>query len=697
MRPSAEEISAELGRILHSGAFQHSGRLSRFLSFVVTRTLDGGREQLKEFTIALAVYDKSPDFDPRLDSIVRVEASRLRSKLREYYETEGREDRVRIELPKGGYAPVFRRDEATVRPRHKQAKTRTVALAVVAVILIALVSWLRPPQDNGLAAAIPRPLTTWPGSEIQPCVSPDGSRVALVWNGPRGDNYDIYVLRIGDDTPARLTSDPAADRSPAWSRDGTRIAFLRDAPGGRQLLVVGASGGPEHRVATLGIPAMAPQLNVPRFVEWSLDGLGLIVSDMDSPESPYALYLISVETGEKRKLTSPPATEVGDRDPALSADGRFLAFTRSPAAVTSDIYMLPLAGGEPTRLTFINQPIRGLAWSQDDRSIVFSCERDATAGSGGLLRVETADSRAGRPVTRVGDTGPRAALPSITRQGDVLVFQDSAVDVDIWRAPTAHPGDPSPLISSTREEVMPDYSPDGRRIAFCSNRSGHWEIWSSESDGSGQRQLTHFAGAAAAAPRWSADGRQIAFVLHTREGASDIYVMTADGGSIRRLTSHPARDERPSWSKTGTMIYFHSNRTGANEVWQVSPGSPGTAARVTYRGGAEPVEDPDGRYLYYRTGGGREIWKRLKRNGSESMVSQIDRACAWTVGRRGVYLTDPHGVVVLLGVDGQQRAPVAHLPSQQSMGLAVSPDDAWLLFQKRERAVSDVMVVSGYR
>ncbi len=101
------DVRAALDHILRSQAFVNAGRLSRMLRFVVERTLAGEGDQLKEYLVGVEVFDRPTDYDPRLDSIVRVEARRLRAKLSEYYETEGAADAVRFRLLKGGYAPTF--------------------------------------------------------------------------------------------------------------------------------------------------------------------------------------------------------------------------------------------------------------------------------------------------------------------------------------------------------------------------------------------------------------------------------------------------------------------------------------------------------------------------------------------------------------------------------------------------------------
>src|ERR1700676_4080165 len=106
--PTPEEIRAQLQRILESPVFSTALRLTQFLQFVVVRSIEGQAAGIKEYLIGVEVYNRAPSYDPKADSIVRAEASRLRAKLREYYEAGGRNDPIRIDLPKGSYTPVFR-------------------------------------------------------------------------------------------------------------------------------------------------------------------------------------------------------------------------------------------------------------------------------------------------------------------------------------------------------------------------------------------------------------------------------------------------------------------------------------------------------------------------------------------------------------------------------------------------------------
>ena len=146
----------------------------------------------------------------------------------------------------------------------------------------------------------PIPLTSYPGVQSAPTFSPDGNQVAFCWDGEKQDNTDIYVKLVGPGRPLRLTTNPAEDCRPAWSPDGRSIAFLRQLPGGRaEVRLIPALGGPERKLAETPNASWAPA--------WSPDGKWLVIVDKDSAAEPDALFLLSIESGEKKRLTSPSA------------------------------------------------------------------------------------------------------------------------------------------------------------------------------------------------------------------------------------------------------------------------------------------------------------------------------------------------------------------------------------------------------
>jgi serine/threonine-protein kinase len=113
---SVESIRASLEKILASPGFANADRLSRFIRYVVEETLNGQTDKLKESLLGIDVFGRKPTYDPRVDAVVRTEAVKLRARLRDYYESEGREDEVVIDLPKGGYIPAFRIREKLAEP-----------------------------------------------------------------------------------------------------------------------------------------------------------------------------------------------------------------------------------------------------------------------------------------------------------------------------------------------------------------------------------------------------------------------------------------------------------------------------------------------------------------------------------------------------------------------------------------------------
>ncbi len=695
-----DEIRAEADRVLAAGSFQRSERLSRFLRFVVDGALEGKHEQLKEYVLGVEVYQKGADFDPRIDSTVRVEAARLRAKLREYYETEGRSDPVRIDLPKGGYAPLFRRAEPpTPHARPTGAPAVWIAGLLMAGFITVLVFMMRPRPEPPSATKV-RPLTSWPGREIQPRFSPDGKQVAMAWSGENDDKFDVYVKPIGEGLPRRLTTDPADDGNPAWSPDGRWIAFIRDSPGGAGVYLVPAQGGAERLVARLGRAVAASGNQV---LDWYPDGQALAVADRDSPEEPFSIQRIELETGAKRQLTAPPSLSWGDAYPAISPDGTLLAFAREPARGAFDLYMIPAAGGEPRRLTFEHQVIIGIAWSEDGRSIVFASERGGTAGGGSLWKMQVGSSTSRPKLEQVPGVGTRARLPAIARRGRLLAYAELSHDSNLWRVAASGIGAPELVVSSTREEVAPHYSPDGRRIAFQSNRSGNWEIWIANADGSDSRQLTTYAGAPARDPRWSPDGRLIAFA-YRGESNADIYTMTPEGNSIRRLTWEPSQDESPYWSKDGRWLYFSSNRSGIFEIWKISVDHPTEAVRLTHGGGAAPLESADGTYLFFKRRNSErvdEAWK-MPSNGGEA-IRVLDTLAAlsvqsWAIDPAGIYFIEPFRRIAYYRFATGRVTTVVPLGKHAWVnGLAPSPDGRWLLYGQRDREVSDIMLVENFQ
>jgi Tol biopolymer transport system component len=356
-----------------------------------------------------------------------------------------------------------------------------------------------------------------------------------------------------------LTTDPADDICPAFSPDGRSIGFVRVSKERATFMVIPAIGGPERVVADVTFPDFWAYA----FFSWFPDGKWIVTRGLE---------LISTETGETRRLTSPPTKSLPDSWPAVSPDGRTVAFGRSAGFIRS-IYLLDLTEdlkpkGELRRLTSLKEHLWGLAWTPDGQEIIFSSGFIANMS---LWKVSASGAGEPEPLPFTGE----GIYPTISRIGNRLAYQNAVCDTSIWRLSLSDPGmaagAPSPFIVSTRAEQSAHYSPDGKRIAFESDRSGRRGIWVSDADGSNTVELFSRSGRACGIPHWSPDGQRIAFISDL-EGNFDIYIIRASGGEPVRLTFDSLADYSPSWSRDGNCIYFASNRTGRGEVWKVPTG-----------------------------------------------------------------------------------------------------------------------------
>ena len=258
--PADAAVRAQLQSLLASAVFARSPQLRSFLSYIVEQRLGGQGHTLKESVLARELYGKGADFDGGSDPVVRVDARRLRDKLREFY--EGRTDSVVISLPKGSYVPVFEevsaaQAEPAAPPAVDDRKERrsvvhlgrqAAVLGAVALVALAVDGRHRPARTR--PARRPHqiqllPLSSYPGAEGPPALSPDGNFVAFAWAGHAEPGPgDIYVKAVRTEALRRLTDTPASEANPAWSPDGGSIAFVRDGRGVFAMSQLGGSRTP---------------------------------------------------------------------------------------------------------------------------------------------------------------------------------------------------------------------------------------------------------------------------------------------------------------------------------------------------------------------------------------------------------------------------------------------------------------------
>lgn len=256
---------------------------------------------------------------------------------------------------------------------------------------------------------------------------------------------------------------------------------------------------------------------------------------------------------------------------------------------------------------------------------------------------------------------------------------------------------------STRTDFTTDYSPDGKKIAFSSYRSGFLEIWVCDSDGSKPVQLTYLR-TSSTNPRWSPDGKRIAF--ESRPGEySEIYVINADGGTPQRLTNERTEDSAPSWSRDGRWIYFGSHRAGNYQVWKI-PSEGGRAVQAIKGNGYYAMESFDGRLIYYLEMSQNQnfgsIWK-VPRDGGEAIqvLGQKIDWNNWVLRPEGIYFATQTGKKYSIELLSFRTGRIAAFYQEDTPTLreflTISPDGQWLLYASMLPGNSDLMLVENFR
>ena len=581
-----------------------------------------------------------------------------------------------------------------------------VPISIVALILVGLFVW-RPWQPTATAEPLRAgALTTLPGVERSPSLNPDGTQVAFDWTGLKQDNRDIYVQLIGSESRLRLTTDPRDDYNPVWSPDGRWIAFFRGEPSelgltltARELRVIPSIGGSDRKLADI----QAQDFLGGVYLAWAADSHALVTTDSPGKGQPDALFVFSVETGEKKQLTDPKPPVMADTSPAVSPDGRSLVFLRRTTWGSGELHLLSLgkdlaAAGDPMRLTPSAFRADYPVWMPGGDEIIFSAK-------GSLWKLVVPGKNEPMRIPYVGEDG---LMPTISRpqpgKPARLAYVRSFTDENIWRIETSAPGAPSgsePVvaISSTKSDIHCKNSPDGRRVAVTSTRTGDWEIWVSDPDGSNDLKLTSMNAQATGAPHWSPDGQLIAFASNV-EGEFDIYVVPAAGGKPRRLTSNPAIDHSPTFSRDGKSIYFTSQRSGQYRIWKM-PVAGEDAVLVTPSDAFVAFETLDGSSLYYASPSNVSPLWRMPTSGGEP-VKVLDGLLWWNFWLldKGAYYIDNLGTETRLQylnfVTGKSTTVARNLGNVQA-GLTASPDGRTIFFARVDSSADDLMLVENFR
>jgi Tol biopolymer transport system component/tRNA A-37 threonylcarbamoyl transferase component Bud32 len=494
-------------------------------------------------------------------------------------------------------------------------------VAVLAVVAL-VVSQLIKPRPLAITVSDITQVTSEPGVEFQPAISPDGKEVVYV-AGPIGlpRLFVRSAVNVAGGAAVRL-GDTAlgSEWLPRWTPDGDFVRFLGCAGS----VGFGGSGCGMRETGKLGGAVRSTTLppHAPRAV-WSPDGVRVAFIRADT------IFTASATDSVARRVAIHTAETADLHSLTWSPDGKRLAYVNgnqqwrwSGNVAQSSIWIVDADGGEPHRVTTRQALNVSPVWL-DARHLLFVSTRD---GPRAVYVVEVgANGARGAPRAIPGVSDPHSISYSISSRR--LAFAKFTLRQNIW----AYPLDRSAAVSirdgrpvTTGSQVIEshDVSPDRKWIAYCGSLRGNSDLYKVPPVGGEAVPLTASLGDEFG-PVWSPDGREIAFYARVGAGVEDVMVMPSGGGTALRLTNSPGTNEYPAWSPSGLAIAFYSNRTGSQRLWLLQRDSVGgawhEAVRLTDSSCGPPVWAPDGSgVLCYDQGTdlvlvspqGRTVWRR---------------------------------------------------------------------------------------
>jgi serine/threonine protein kinase/Tol biopolymer transport system component len=592
---------------------------------------------------------------------------------------------------------------------------RTMAAAIVSLVVLAggALWWSyrsRQPALPWLTGSSASMLTTSPGDEVNPAVSPDGAQVAFAWRGPDGGRQRIYVTGIdGQQEPRRLTgnaADDTADDFPAWSPDGQQIAFVRRYGATEAaIMIVPAQGGPEHLLRKIRMVAVA---NPHSWLSWRPDGTEVAFAAESGDSGRSTLFMLRIGGGHLRTLITPPEGVAGDASPAIAPDGRSLVFVRylSPGASTLLVQRLDAhanAVGEPMPIPGAGEGARTAIWA-DEARLLF-------AENGRILEWHAGTTARPVYVSTAGLQG--LAFAGRDRRGvaRVIAAQRNAAPNHLWMIPLGTPGQATdrPALQSAFGSGIanPDFSPDGTHVVFKSTRSGTPEIWMADADGRNLRQLTWLGVENVGIPRWSPDGRSVAFFARLTDEPQIFVIDTTQERPMPQQRTHKVPGcNIPSWSRDGRFLYC-SRRDGREvRLYRVpmDNSDPSDQGVERWFEGKDARETRDGRLIYLKDGVPGIFVRSLagdpRTNPEEQLVSDIVGPIAYyALAPSGIYYRSQNNLTQYVGlrffdlarhrtVDVASRAVTG-----ETGGLTVSPDGRLLLYAQTTQPQTDLTLI----
>ena len=539
------------------------------------------------------------------------------------------------------------------------------------------------------------PLSSAEGRDTYPVLSPLGNQVAYSDGENSSEDRDIYVRILEADRPLRITKHKGRDLHPCWSPDGNKIGFIRRNGEQTQIVITSAIGGTERVIYSTDSLILGG-------LDWSPDGEH-IAFDMPT-ENGAVIALVNPVSYEVEQVTDSNTAFLRDDNPAFSPDGKWLAFVRTLQGIESNIILKELQSGEEEQITFDNKPIRGIDWTPDSRELIYSSSRN---GPFMIWRHRLGSSTP----QLVGGAGLNATHPSTSFTTNSLVHTVVRKQVDLVRV-NLHRGNANTLRptqaipSSTSLDYAPKISPNGKLLAYISERTGFPELWVAKADGSNARQVTSLSHHNIYMPTWSADSQYLLF-RSQHLGYRDMYYVAATGGRVHDATGPDFKANSAFWSKESRVIYA---RTGGDSPsiyrYEIQTGK---KTLVTDDGGTATWDHPNNENIFIaKFQRGRPRIYEMEPNGTQSPLDpkvHFSRSYAIDIRSEGIYFvrtntSQPEYMsLYIYRFDTQDSEKLATEPIARwdNFGFSISPDAQWFYYGKQIKDETDMIILENYR
>ncbi|GIL37939.1 winged helix-turn-helix domain-containing protein [Roseiterribacter gracilis] len=563
------------------------------------------------------------------------------------------------------------------------------ALGVVLLVISAIGLALRPPERIVLqdtAELRLTPVTFEPGLETEPALSPDGGQLVYLGTDPASKQRVLLMRSLAGGNPVPLTDEYAY--APAWSPDGGRIAYAkRSWLSPCRLYVRAVPGGTEREVGNCtgaGITTLT----------WAPDGAGLIYADRATDMIMRRLVQRDLTGSDPEVLVLPPPGEIGDERPTLSPDGKRLAFVRVHQLGNEDIGLLDMATRQVTILPMHADAIESVAWSADGKTLLAT---GYGARGGALWRVDVVTGArtmllgGQRTIGMVANARlkDRVILEIVSRRENLMLLQSRD-----GKATT--PITPEPLLESSSRDRMPAFSPNGKQLAFVSDRGGHPDLWISDAPFDTARRLGELNAGDVVAPAWSPDGTRIAVGVR-RNGAMQMLVIDVRTGNHSVLFNELLLLE-PVWSPAGDAIFYQRKDGPSWRLQRVA--LDGSATSTTVATNIQSVRSGlDDTHLLVRSGEDGAFFKLPLDGGALIPLGlrsgELDRHL-WTVRAGAIFGVTMSARPELVRIDpaGGTTQILARLDELfWRGGIAVSPDATQFILSRTLLQESDLNLV----